>query len=358
MNKQLINEAFWIRAIACLAVATTHAVDTTLANYEYSANQLEEHLLILLRFMAYFGTPAFVFLSELLLAKAYPNDVPKGFFKKRIKFLLIPFVSIGLLFAFLISDSLLEAIRQAFVHIFLGGYYGYFILIIFQFYLLHVLLQKHLKNWSPKLVLSLAFIINVSYLGFFNFTEPVNTSAAAEYIWLRGYWVPFLGWIFYFVLGYYCGRNYEALKVKLFEHKKKILILPVLSIALIVVLVLTDILNVVSSKRVDMLLYTMSMIFAIIVLTMKINRVPVFIKFISKYSFNIYLLHKFILYVMVPIDFLNPLVYFVFVYIVAVGGSIVLAQLLSKVKYSEYIIGKQLVMTEDVEVKRGKGRSF
>jgi membrane-bound acyltransferase YfiQ involved in biofilm formation len=353
LSKQLINEAFWMRAIACLAVATTHAVDTTLANYEYSSNQLEEHLLILIRFMAYFGTPAFVFLSELLLARSYPNYVPHGFFKKRIKFLLIPFVSIGILFAFLITDSLQEALSQSFTHIFLGGYYGYFILIIFQFYILHVLLQKYLRNWSPKIALSIAFAINVLYLGFFNFTEPMN-NAAAEYFWLRGYWVPFLGWIFYFVLGYYCGKNYEVLKEKLQEHKKKILILPFLSIALIVVLVLTEILHVVSSKRVDMLLYTMSMIFAIIVLTMNIDRVPVFIKVISKYSFNIYLLHKFFLYLMPTIDFLNPLLYFVFVYMVAVGASIILAKLLSKLKFSQYIIGKQLITPEEANGIRGK----
>ncbi|WP_368504908.1 acyltransferase family protein [Alkalihalophilus sp. As8PL] len=355
MSKQFINEAFWIRAIACLAVATTHAVDTTLANYEYSANQLEEHLLILIRFMAYFGTPAFVFLSELLLARSYPNYVPQGFFKKRIKFLLIPFISIGILFAFLISDSWQEGLRQAFVHIFLGGYYGYFILIIFQFYILHVLLQKYLRNWSPKIALTIAFAINVLYLGFFNFTEPMN-NAAAEYIWLRGYWVPFLGWIFYFVLGYYCGKNFEVLKEKLFENKKKILLLPFLSITLIVVLVLTDILHVVSSKRVDMLLYTMSMIFVIIVLTMTIDRVPIFIKIISKYSFNIYLIHKFILYLMPTIDFLNPLLYFIFVYMVAVGGSIILAKLLSKVKVSKYIIGKQLMVPNDSDLSREKGR--
>ncbi|OLS35625.1 adhesin [Alkalihalophilus pseudofirmus] len=353
MSKQYINEAFWLRAISCLAVAVTHAVNTTLANYEHTASELSEHILILIRFMAFFGTPAFVFISELLLAKAYPNHVPEDFFKKRVMFLLIPFISIGILFALVISHSWEEALLQSFKHIFLGGYYGYFILIIFQFYILHVLLQGYLKKWSPKVVLPIALIINLIYLGFFNFTEP-GSSPVAEYIWLRGYWVPFFGWIFYFVLGYYCGKNYEALKALLLRHKWKVLVMPPVSIVLLVLLVTSDILSVVSSKRIDMLLYTVSMIFVIILFTMRFDYVPPFIRLISKYSFNIYLLHKFFLFYMGPVEFLHPLLYFIAVFILSVGASILLAKLLSPIKISQYVIGRQLVVPDAVKGEKMK----
>ncbi|WP_269758464.1 acyltransferase family protein [Thalassobacillus sp. C254] len=69
-----------MRAIACLAVVVIHSVNITLTNYEHTVSQFEEYFLIAVRFAAFFGTPAFVFISELLLARSYPNKVPHGFF--------------------------------------------------------------------------------------------------------------------------------------------------------------------------------------------------------------------------------------------------------------------------------------
>ncbi|MFB8734669.1 hypothetical protein ACEQPO_14485 [Bacillus sp. SL00103] len=38
-----------------------------------------------------FSTPSFIFISEFLLAHAYPNGTPKGFMWKRIKAIFFPF---------------------------------------------------------------------------------------------------------------------------------------------------------------------------------------------------------------------------------------------------------------------------
>lgn len=102
---RVINEIFWIRALACLAVAIIHSVNTTLMNYEDIISQPDNYILIAVRFAAFFGTPAFVFISEMLLAHVYPDNLPQGFFRKRIKYLLFPFIFIGIVFAFMLNQT-------------------------------------------------------------------------------------------------------------------------------------------------------------------------------------------------------------------------------------------------------------
>src|SRR5690625_5868361 len=81
-----------------------------------------------------------------------------------------------------------------------------------------MLCSKYLNRLSPKVVLPVAFLINFAYLGFFNFVEAPNHAFAA-YVWNPGYWMPFLGWIFYLALGFYCGRNYQAVLSMLRKYR-------------------------------------------------------------------------------------------------------------------------------------------
>ncbi|ADU30321.1 acyltransferase family protein [Evansella cellulosilytica] len=351
MGRPIINEAYWLRAISCLAVAVTHCVNTTLGNYEESIPQLEEYFLIVIRFIAFFGTPTFIFISELLLAHSYPNKLPQDFFIKRVKFLLIPFIFIGLVFAILVSNSLKDILYEWLINLFLGGYHGYFILIIFQFYILHAALHKYMVKWPAKKVLLIAFFINAIYLSIFNFTEPI-AGKVGEYFWLRGYWVPFLGWLFYFVLGFYCGRHFKLLKAHIEQQKYMMYILPFLFISVICILTRSHILDVVSSKRVDMLFYTVSVIFFIILVTMNRVKVPKFIYIISKYSFNIYLLHKILLYFLKPIGYLNPVIYFIFSFIYSVLGAVIIAKALGYFSFSKFLIGKTIPIPKEDGVQK------
>ncbi|WP_088035490.1 acyltransferase family protein [Evansella clarkii] len=351
MNKKIIKEAFWLRALACLAVVTVHAVYTTLGHYEQSIGTISEYTLILLRFLAFFGTPAFVFISELLLARSYPDRVPKGFFRKRVKFLLVPFLLMAVVYAVMLGNTWTETAERLFNNWFLAGFTGYFVLIIFQFYFLHVLLHKKLRNWPAKIVLPAALLINAAYLAFFNFSEPANIFFA-EQIWSSAHWLPFTGWIFYFTLGYYAGRNYEKFLALLHRKKKLFFALPAVSMLLLIVFVRTDILTVVSSKRIDILLYTTGMISVIFILASYRKKVPGFIMTINKYSFNIYLLHNIFLYNLPFISFLHPIMYFAFAFCIGVAAPILISRLLSGWTYSPYLIGKTLPAPKGHKVKK------
>ncbi|PTL37959.1 acyltransferase family protein [Alkalicoccus saliphilus] len=342
MNEtKIIKEIYWLRALACLAVVVGHAINMTLENYSYSLSPREEHFLIGLRFISFFGTPAFIFISEILLAHSYPDNLPKGFLWKRVKFLIIPFVFMGGVFAFITSESLVEAVERAAMNIFLGGYTGYFVLIIFQFYLLHLLLHKYLEKASPLWIISGAFVVNTLYLGFFHLTEAPDI-ILGEYIWNRGYWLPFLGWIFYFVIGYYGGRNYRFFIQKLLPWKHFILVGGMVNLLVIFVLTSSDILTVVSSKRVDYLTFTLMIVMTVLLYTQAVKKVPYMIQLMSKYSFNIYLLHNAFLYMFPPIEGMAPFVYFLLSIFVSIGLSILVVKFAAPFRWSPYFIGKTI----------------
>jgi membrane-bound acyltransferase YfiQ involved in biofilm formation len=340
---RVINEVFWIRAFACLAVVAIHTVYNTLENYEGIISKPDEYFLIAVRFAALFGTPAFIFISELLLARVYPDDLPKGFFVKRIKYLLFPFIFMGIIFALITNNTLEEIGAGILLNVFAGNYTGYFILVIFQFYILHYLFHKYLKRWNPVLTLAISLAINIIYLSVFNFFEPPQ-NMIGNYFWERGHWILFVGWIFYFVLGYYCGVHYHYIKRKIVQFKWIIIFFPLISIFVMVFLVRMDILTVVSSKRIDNIFYTIGVISLIVLFTHRLKNIPWPVLFISKYSFHIYLLHKVFLYYFPVMNDLSPLLYFGVSFVYAVGASVLFSYIVSSFSWTSFFIGKKLAV--------------
>src|SRR5699024_1458623 len=125
----------------------------------------------------------------------------------------------------------------------------------------------------------------------------------ADYLWGPGYWLPFVGWFFYFVLGFYCGKNYYTL-MKILRNKW-ILALPVISL-IIMLLMNKYFLIDQDSKRVDMLVYATSVIFFIMYIYSNIKMIPNVVVFISNYSFSIFLLNMFFF---VLLKFIEPPAY-------------------------------------------------
>ena len=163
MNKKVIEEIFLMRSIACLSIVLLHA----LARSFLDKNDIVESISLLLTF----GTPTFVFISEFILARSYPNQLPSHFWSKRVKYVVLPYLLFGTFYAgskgFELALSSDVSFIKAFLsywwkHLLLGDYHGYFILIILQFYALHFFFHNYLKRWSPKIVLPTSFIISAS----------------------------------------------------------------------------------------------------------------------------------------------------------------------------------------------------
>lgn len=345
MKKKLVNEIFWLRALACLAVVTIHSIQKGIDYYFTGENTPMVYFLHLFYAAALFGTPSFVFISEFLLAKAYPSGVPKGFLKKRVKFLITPFIFMGIIYTFFelgASITLKSFIVESLKNILIGDYVAWFILLILQFYLLHMFVPKYLEKASPKVILPVSLIVNVLYLSFFKFVQPIQAIPFHDYIWERGYWLLAIGWIFYFTLGYYIGKDFEAFKLWLNRNGKIILLFAVVAYCMVVGLKLVGILPDSSSKRPDIPIYTTAIICLIFYLTGKIKLAPSFIVLISNYSFNIYLLHMMFLYTIKPLPHMNMITYTLYLLILSITGSIILATVINKLPFGKYLVGNIL----------------
>ncbi|MFA9560090.1 acyltransferase family protein [Evansella sp. AB-rgal1] len=343
--KPMINEIFVLRSIACLCVVAVHAIAIGLTSMPtvFSGEPLY-FVFDSINILLYFGTPLFIFISEFLIAYSYKEKkLPDKFMRKRFAFLYLPFLFMALFYSIPYMTALDSWSLKLFLNIIIGDYHGYFILIIFQFYLLHLLFHKHLKKWSPKIVLPISFMITFGYLVIFNFTTPLGFSHAT-YVWDRFYWVPFLGWLFYFTLGFYCGHHYQSFISLLKKYNKTVLVAPIFTSISLLLLYHTDLLIVHSSKRIDMLLHTTAICFFLFYIGSQIKKIPPFLIYISKYSFGIYLLHYFyisvldFLYQVYPINI--GIAYIFILFGVSIYLSIVTVNYCLKWQYGKYIVGK------------------
>lgn len=342
-SRTLVNEMFLLRSIACLSILMLHVLDRVYLDQSETVNGLS----VLLTF----GTPAFVFISEFIIAYSYRNRPIGSFWRNRIHFIFLPYLFFGVFYAAakaFESAGLGSGFGSAFFtytwrHILLGDYHGYFILIIFQFYALHLLFHSYLKKASPKKVIAGSFLINAAYLSFFNFVPPLNVPFA-DYIWTQLYWVPFLGWVFYFTLAFYSGHFIEEFQKLLVKYRHWTTVATVAFGALSISLYHLDVMPIVSSKRVDMLLFTASMIFFLYSHAMLLKRIPRFFSWVSQYSFGIYLFHPFFLAIFAAVSFLwqdlPPLLTIPGLFFACIGLCALTIYLFNKWTFGAYMVGK------------------
>ncbi len=364
--KKRIDEVFFIRSIACLCVVFVHSITRVMDLYASQLTSFSQSVFWTIRLIFTFGTPIFIFLSEFLLSYSYPQGLPKDFMRKRLKFILLPYISMSFIYAVvmmyerggLVASTLLTYMLYVVENLAFGFYrHGYFILVIFQFYFIHMLFHKKLKQWNPVVVLITSFVINLLFLGFFSFVEPLKVSFGQQ-LWNGLSWGSFPAWVFYFTLGYYAGGNYETFKNKLKEHVKLVFTLPLLTLVLVLYLHLNEIITINSSKRVDMIFFATSMIFLLFYLSINVVKIPKFFIWLSGYSFGIYLFHMFFLAFMtgfintITYQQVSPVVMLGLLFTMSTTASIITTFILGKFPIGTFIVGK--VGGKKIEFNRWK----
>ncbi|MFP3723564.1 acyltransferase family protein, partial [Priestia filamentosa] len=338
-KKEHVNEIFFIRSIACLAIVLIHAITSSLTKFQ-DITATSYNLLSSLQMTLMFGTPMFIFISEFLLSKT-SKQVNKHFFIKRFKFLILPYLFMAIIYAIVDerSNGLRAIIIDILKNIFFANFIGYFIIIIFQFYFLHFLFQKSFQKWKAHYVLIIAFIVNVSYLAFFNFIPPSNVIPQAYYIWYRLSWLPFVGWIFYFALGYYCGFYYNSYKSFIYRYRYYLVVGTIISFVAMLILQHLGLPEMVSSKRIDVLVFTTFLITTLFYLVSKIKVVPSVIFIINNYSFSIYLLHGVFIMFLEKIPFRNVTLYIISMFFLSLTLSISISKIINLLPVGKYLVG-------------------
>ncbi|SEP15565.1 acyltransferase family protein [Paenibacillus sp. OV219] len=339
MGKARIKEVFLLRAVACFSIVFLHSFSQVFGeDYGWIGA---------LRLLLTFGTPAFILISEIVLANAYSSHTPKGFFKKRLRYIGIPFLCFVIIYniqSMFSSDGVRDVpgmIKQFVFSLLLGETPAYFVLIIFQFYLLHMFFVRHIFNhFRPQWILITAGLVNILYLAFFNFVSAPDTQLA-NFIWLRFYRMPFFAWVFYFVVAYYLGKNYNTYLKRLLQYQYFVYVSVLLSASASIYLMEQGILPVITSKRFDMIFFTVSSVFMLLILAAKLKAIPSYIVKISQYSFGIYLFHPLVLVVCEHIlPFHNSIIGLSIIFALALGGSMGAVATLHRFSWGSYIIGR------------------
>ena len=189
--KKFISVIFWMRAISCLGIVLIHSISITLAeNPSLEKNDWPTYVQLFLMF----STPTFVFITEFLNAYIYGEKLKKGFFKKRFIYLGIPYIILNIFWAIIHHSpgNILDFI-QAFILVSIRGYsVTYFIVIIFQFYILHLIFGKLLKKINPIPVIIISIVLTSLYWGI-RLILPAPDNILGTLIWGKEGQTIFIG---------------------------------------------------------------------------------------------------------------------------------------------------------------------
>ncbi|MDE5415533.1 acyltransferase family protein [Alkalihalobacterium chitinilyticum] len=343
MGTKEMNEVYWLRIIACLSVVLTHAVSRVITDFSLSGDLRVVYRT--LQMLLLYGTPMFVLISTIVMTHAYKEKIPNGFLIKRIKYILVPYLVMATFYAghkYIRFDWTFKDFAIELGFNFIGQWHGYFVLIIFQFYLLHLLFIKYLKRFKAMHVLIVSFIISAGYwIGFyFFFIDFVQHSSYLTLFFSR---ILIFGWLFYYVVAYYCGRNYEMFIDKLHRYWMVVVLGTIVSVGLVQFIYHSGMLMRVTSARFDIIPYTVMLFFLFFLLFSKLNRIPTWIVSISGYSYGIYLLHPFVQTMVrswFPLLEITPFGYMIVQFIAGVIVPIIFIYLLSKFHLGAFIVGK------------------
>ncbi|WP_394218346.1 acyltransferase family protein [Halobacillus trueperi] len=345
MQNGIVKEIFLLRGIACLAVVCIHAISSVFMHYGFRKDpdyMTINNILFVIQILLMFGTPLFVFISEFVLSHSYKKDLPNGFFKKRIKYILFPYIFVGIVSCVIVAinknaftfSQLWEIMYEQFL---LGYFHGYFVLIIFQFYVLHIFFKKYIQNkFAAKKVILSSIIINLIYLFYYNFIIPAPKFP---------FHLMFVAWISYFTIAFYCGINYEKFKSIITSKNKIIFLAPLFTGGIVLLMCVTGWLTYIQSKRVDIIFYTIAIAFLLFYIGNKMPKIPTFIVKISQYSYGIYLLHPFFHLILneffnSSFSMVNIFVYISIAILMGVIGPALIVKLLNKYRYGAILVGK------------------
>jgi probable poly-beta-1,6-N-acetyl-D-glucosamine export protein len=338
--KQHLNEINIIRAIACIFVVATHAISNYLKNVDVDLTS--DRYIVFIRYALLCSTPIFILISETLISKNYPAKLPKGFFLKRLRYIFIPYVLIGAIVSYRGSGRDWNSFLEVFTHkVVFGHWYGFFVLVIFQFYIIHWLIGKYLARINPIGPLLLSFI--VSFIHIYSYVHTPGYRELIENKFPFWYRVHIFSWLFYFIAAFYIGQYYDRI-ISFLNNK---IWIPIVATLFSYSIILYDIkvrgYTKVSSDRYDMMLFAVCVFFLLVVLIRKFNINNKMLGMISHFSFFIYLTHMITISYFVKLSLTfgeNFFSYVIIMVFLTISTSIGWAFLFYQTKLTQFFTGR------------------
>ena len=302
-----IKELDFTRVIAMFAVVMIH-VTSTYINQDSSFILFDMNLAFILNQVSRFSVPLFIVLSGISLGFSKPIGDPLLFYKKRLVKIGIPYLFwFTAYYVYNNHNNLAAMTLGSFVKEFLLGQSAphlYFIIIIFQLYILFPFLKNAISksSWS---VLIISFVISYSIEKLFFFLQyDVDLIPA----FIRPYlWILFPTWLFYFVFGLVlCQNLFSKFEAFCTQHFSAVFV----ATGLITIFYVLEsrITNSLESIKAPLNIYTIFILVFLFSLWSLIGRYRIIQKavdFFAKHSLTIYFEHVFVLYFLRTFSFFN-----------------------------------------------------
>lgn len=332
-----IEEIYWLRFHGCIAVFFFHFLDRINL-------RLDNVYVDLARIPTVLGTPTFIFISIFLFAIRYGKSVPEGFLLSRAKYVMLPYLTYGLIYSTAEYFRLIAAhgevgfLANMIEYLVYAGWHGYFLIIAMQFYFFYWLYTRHdlERYFRPGPSLIVASLVSMAYWGG---TRWLGLDPPGYLLWIAP-----LGWIYLFFLA--------LLLVKYYPVQERVAALRLLSegrwlIAFTAVIVLLTLLGRLEYSSKETWVIPFFILFTLWSMhRLKGRPAPPLVKKINEYSFGIYLAHPLFFAV---VDFFDqgraPLVlYGLLLIVVGFVGSIGLNALVNRISWGGMLFGKRLAI--------------
>ena len=284
-----LYELDYMRVIACLAVMILHITSTGVTGYIYGSFPQIIMLTINLGFK--FATPVFIFLSGVTSFYSYKNQEFKyaPFISKRFKKVFPAYLVWCIIYylAYIKLGYSIFDMRTFIEGILLGtmSYHLYFVIIIVQLYLVAPIFYNLLKNSNKKIaILIVSAIISV---------------LCAEYIRFENSDRLFLKYMFFYMLGIFVSLEYDKYIAWIIKNKR---LISIGYITLLISYILVSYFNLTIYISVWYVFSICSIFFVYyvgLIMKNKLYKIYGFIKVFSQSSYQMYLMHPFILTFMI-----------------------------------------------------------
>lgn len=232
IKRKEIKELYYIRAIAAMGILIIHG-SAGFATRSVAGSKAMFLGIFINQFFR-FGSPIFMMVSGLVIFYNYRSMEEfdtKGFYKKKLKFILVPYILWSIIYFGYTSYTNSIALSGArIMELGRGMLFGevfshlYFIFLIFQFYIILPFLIKYLAKPmedKPYKVFSLFFLFQATILIYGHYFKNPAASGLIRFF-NKYYWKTVFGWSFYFIAGGILGMHYDSIVNFIEKHIKPI----------------------------------------------------------------------------------------------------------------------------------------
>lgn len=328
----MIKEWDFLRVVACLSILLLHTSSWVILEVGVEP---EQQVYLFLRIALCYATPTFIVLSIIILSNRYRERLPMNFWSSRLQYILVPFLVWAFIDALLVESIYRKGLLwdKYFYNVVYGEFVGWFVVVIFQLYIVFALMKRF--KWSITWFLPLSVLITLVHHAVIALPYPIFEEHANV---LR---LLFTGWLGYFAVAYAMGVSYERLAALAKKCRGATVVFVVLAVLFLTIRMLLGYTEV-HSRRLDIVPLVFSVVLCVIAWGQSLPATKL-VRIISQYAFMIYLIHWEVLRLSTSwfvAHFDSTLIRVSMLMLWTLVVCIALTKLLSFLPFSQWIVGK------------------